>query len=611
MLESLTLIAILTYSKLLTNPLRLQSNVDLVESCADPSVIRGRQPGDKYWYMYCTTDPLNDQDKDRNDFNFRLLPTFRSLDLVNWTYVGDAFKTVPSWGDPTARMWAPKIDYFNGKYYLYYTVTDVKPAVSGEPAGCHDEKAIGVATSSSPTGPWTDLGRPVVEPRRAFRQPADYPCDYAWFWTIDPEVITANTQRYIYYGNYFGGIQVRQLSNDGFTAPAKTAVQVTIPNRYEGSMVVKRNGYYYLFVSATDCCRGPLTGYSIFVGRSKSPTGPFVDREGVSLLAGRVGGTPVLSMNGNRWVGPGHNTIFTDFNGQYWTIYHAVDRNDPYFASAPGFTKRHALLDRLDWINDWPTVRAGLWASDTPQIAPAAQPGEKNKSQDKPPDQPRLGKLIQSLSNEFNGVTLSPQWEWLRQPPTSMYKLTGNTFQFNTQAAELFVNNNTASVLTEPAPDGDYVVETRVKLNLPPEGCCFNFVQAGLVIYGSDNNYVKLVHASIWETRQTEFAKEVDSAQPPVPLTLLSPAHQWRYGNTVVGPPAEWTYLRVLKRTFNNEEEYTAYTSRDGKYWVRGGTWTHNLGVTARIGLVSMGGSGFVANFDYVRTYHYDRPYTR
>jgi arabinan endo-1,5-alpha-L-arabinosidase len=36
---------------------------------------------------------------------------------------------------------------------------------------------------------------------------------------------------------------------------------------------------------------------------------------------------------------------------------------------------------------------------------------------------------------------------------------------------------------------------------------------------------------------------------------------------------------------------------------VRGGVWTHQLGDSARIGLVSMGGASFVANFDYVRVY--------
>src|SRR5215217_6522033 len=104
------------------NPLDIQIPGDgLVESCADPTVIRGQQPGDNYWYMYCTKDPLNDQDRNSGDFNFHNIPMMKSLDLVNWTYVGDAFSTVPSWGEPTSGMWAPEIQFFSGQYYLYYT----------------------------------------------------------------------------------------------------------------------------------------------------------------------------------------------------------------------------------------------------------------------------------------------------------------------------------------------------------------------------------------------------------------------------------------------------------------------------------------------------------
>src|SRR5436853_493320 len=56
------------------NPLSIQIPGDgQVESCADPSLIRGQAPGDKYWYMYCTTDPLNDQDKTGGNFNFHLI----------------------------------------------------------------------------------------------------------------------------------------------------------------------------------------------------------------------------------------------------------------------------------------------------------------------------------------------------------------------------------------------------------------------------------------------------------------------------------------------------------------------------------------------------------
>jgi arabinan endo-1,5-alpha-L-arabinosidase len=136
-------------------------------------------------------------------------------------------------------------------------------------------------------------------------------------------------------------------------------------------------------------------------------------------------------------------------------------------------------------------------------------------------------------------------------------------------------------------------VETKVRINLPAEGCCFNYVRAGLVIYRDDDNFIKLVPVSIYETRQTEFAKEL----APVPADYPC------YGNTVVSSPEELTYLRIVRRSSNAGELYTAYITHNGVDWTRGGTWTHQLGSNARIGFVSMGGSGFQANFDYVHVF--------
>lgn len=562
-----------------TNSLPIQIPDDgMVESCADPTIIRGQTEGDNNWYMYCTTDPLNDEDTSETGFNFRLIPMLRSSDLINWVYMGDAFSARPAWVDSTAGLWAPEIQFLNGQYYLYYTASWTSLPGGGS--------AIGVATSTSPLGPWVDSGTPVVEPH-------DAPCCVgSRRWVFDPEVVNDDEQLYIFYGSYFGGISARTLSADGLHSDPASQTQITIANRYEGPEVVEHDGYWYLFVSATDCCRGPLTGYSVFAGRSDDILGPYIDREGASLLQGRVGGTPVLSMNGNRWVGTGHNSVFQDMNGQYWTVYHAVDRHDPYFAGAVGFTKRPVLLDRVDWVNGWPTVRGGLWASDQQELAPVAEAGTRVKYNVKSPPSDQPGKLIASLSDEFNG-TMGPQWSWVREPDASTYSFSDESFNFDTQAADLFEDSDSASILSEAAPKGNYIVETRVRLNVPAEGCCFNYVQAGLVIYNDDDNYVKLVHVSIWETRQTEFAKELS----PVPTGYP------RYGNTVVGAPGEWTYLRIVRRSNNEGELYTAYTSVDGINWVRGGTWTHQLGDNARIGLVSMGGPGFTANFDYVHVY--------
>lgn len=569
-----------------TNPLPITSAAGLVESCPDPAIIRGQQAGDTDWYLYCTTDPYNGTDRRGGAFNYHLISMFRSHDLIHWRDAGDAFAKRPGWVRGDAYLWAPEVQFWGGRYHLYYTATETNLAGGGS--------AIGVATSANPTGPWADSGAPVVEPQSLPDDPK------VRRWTFDPVVVVdATGQRYLMYGSYIGGVAARRLSADGLHTDPASQTRITAANRYEGAQVVRHGGAYYLFVSATDCCHGPLTGYGVFAGRATSPLGPYIDRDGMPLLDGRVGGTPVLAMNGDRWAGPGHGAVFTDFAGQDWMLYHAIARDDPYFTDAPGFTKRPALLDPIDWIDGWPVVRGGQGASDTPQAAPTAQPGLSGGYTTAKAPVESLGLLVDAFSDDFTTPSLRPQWSWVRPPAVNTYGPTDGTLRFATQAADLFVDTNTASVLTERAPNGDYTVETRVRLDLPPTGCCYDSTQAGLVIYGDDDNYLKLVHVAMGETRQTEFAKE-ESPVPP---------HYPRYGNSVIGAPGEWTYLRIVKRTHDREEWYTAYTSGNGAQWTRGGTWTHHLGRTARIGLVAMGGAGFTANFDYVRVYTIAEPF--
>lgn len=577
-----------------TNPLQITiPSGGQIESCPDPSIIRTMDNANHAtWYAYCTGDPFNDADRDQSGrYNFHKIPMISSTDLVHWTYRGDVFNSTnppPPYAARDSGYFAPDIRYFNNRYYVYYAVTSTNLPGGGS--------AIGVATSQSPVGPWTAAPNPVVEPTPNPCCGPDSRRD-----TIDPAVVTDNAgQKYIFYGSYFGGISARTLSADGFTSNPASTTQITIDNRYEAPYIWKHGGYYYLFASATNCCNGPLTGYSVFAGRSTNILGPYVDREGVSMLDPRVGGTPVISMNGNRWVGPGHNAIYTDFSGQDYFFYHAVDVNRPYFAPAPGFpalTRRPLLQDPLDWdAQGWPMVRGGYWASDTPQPAPAAQPGQRNHYRPRFARDDRPGSLLPAYSDEFNGK-IGPQWSWVRQPAAGIYGTEdGNNFRFNTQDADLYKDNNTASILTEPEPHSNYMVETKVRLDFTPSGCTpeCKFVQSGLLVYRNDDNYVKLDHVSIFDTRQTEFAKEM-SAEP-------------RYGNTVVGPPAPapagYTYLRIVVRhTSATAETYRAYTSDDGSHWVRGGVWTHQLSSNARIGLVSMGGPGFHSYFDYVHVY--------
>jgi arabinan endo-1,5-alpha-L-arabinosidase len=572
-----------------------------VESCADPLVLKGQRPGDDYWYLYCTTDPLNDEDLDAaGDLRFHRIPMMRSTNLVDWTYVGDAFQSLPGWAAPSAALWAPDVVYSStfDQYYLFFVVTDTADSVSGEP-GCTGDNAIGVATGPSPTGPWTFSDEPVVGPRRG--GPG---CNF--LWTFDPETLgdAVTDTGYFYYGSYYGGVfgDTLTLSATG-AAVAGSPTMVALDNKYEGAHVVYRDGYYYLFVSATNCCNGALTGYSVFVGRATNPFGPFVDREGNSLLDAQTGGTPALSMNGNRWVGTGHNSVFVDYDGQWWTMYHAVDRSDPYFETQPGFTKRPAMLDPLDWLHGWPTVRGGAWASDDREPAPAAQPGQRTRYRPHFVREREPGRVLADYSDDFS-AGLEDEWSWIRPPADGTYTVSGGVLRLPIQQAELYQDDNTASVLLREPPRGDYVIETRVRVDVPDSGCCFNYAQAGLIVYGDDDNFVKLTNTSIWNTRQTEWAKEISPVPPG-----------WsRYGNTVVGPPSEeWTYLRIAVERLRGRDRaealgdtasYTAYTSQDGQRWVRGGTWTHSL-ADARIGILAMGQQPdtpgtFTAEFDYV-----------
>lgn len=317
------------------------------DTFADPSVIQAK---DGWWYAYSTADPLRAGDP------YGVMHIARTRDWVNWEYMGTVFNETnrPEWAAPGANLWAPDIRYVQGQYVLYYTVMDTL-------ANPGEDPAIGVATSPSPVGPWTPTDKPIIAPRFL---------DGRFYQTIDPSLFTdIDGQNYLYFGTYNGGVWTAKVSDDGLSATSDYTM-TAIDNRYEGSYVVRHDDWYYLMASSANCCAGPTTGYSVYTGRSKSPLGPFVDADGISLTDSKVGGTIVVTQNGNRWIGAGHHAIATDTSGRDYLVYHALDRNEPWLSEPFGINRRPMLADRLDWINGWPVVRAGAGPSDSPQPAP-------------------------------------------------------------------------------------------------------------------------------------------------------------------------------------------------------------------------------------------------
>jgi arabinan endo-1,5-alpha-L-arabinosidase len=562
-----------------TNPLTLNvSNSLHAVSCADPAILKTQSGNVDTWYLYCTSDALYAGDPNPHYINI-----FQSSDLVNWTYDGNAFPGLPSWANVNgASLWAPAIKYFNNQYYLYYASSKTSLSDNGS--------AIGVGTSASPVGPFTDSGTPVVEP-----EPATNCCSGSYRSTIDPdEIQDASGQRYILFGSFVGGLYVRKLSADGLTSDKSNEQQVAVDNRYEGGNWWFQNGYYYLFASSTNCCNGPLSGYGVFVGRSTTPMGPYVDAQGISMLATNPGGTPVLRMNGNSIVGPGGNVIFTDESGQTYILYHGIPSASPYYTGNVGYTARPGFIDAIDWVNGWPVARGGYGPSDTtaPQPVPAAQPGPANKYSTNlaSPDEARSA--IASSSDDFNETALSAQWSFLHSTPG--YDLANDSYQVASVAYDPVGNMPSVPLLAEAAPPGDYMVETKVDIDLPTSGVGPDYAQAGLLIYGDDNNFIRADVYNNNDTRQVEFIKAETAQQPGYPS----------WGATNLGAASIDTqvtiWLRVVKRNVDSAEHYTAYSSDDGVTWIEGGTWIHSLGSAEKICLYAGNRSGFTATFHYV-----------
>ncbi len=565
-----------------TNPLKLTLPTGgTAVSCADPATIKVQTSGVNTWYLYCTSDALYAGDPATHFINI-----FESKDLVTWTYDGNAFAGLPAWA-PNGLLWAPAIKFFNGQYYLYYT----SPSSNQDALG---GAAIGVGISASPKGPFIDHGTPVVEPEPTLGNC----CNGRDRSTLDPDVVQdTDGQRYISFGSFDGGIFLRKLSADGFTSDGTSEIQIGATNRYEGGNLWQHGPFWYLFASSSNCCNGPLTGYAVFVGRASTPLGPFLDSTGTSMAANNAGGQEVLAQNGNRWLGPGGNVLFTDEAGQDYMLFHAIPADAPVYAGTTSYTARPALIDTVGWDgNNWPFVNGGAGPSTVPRQAPSAQPGVPAVSpiaEDALLDLP--GTAIASLSDEFNGTSLASQWSTLHVTPA--YTFSNGAINLPTVSLDSCCQMSVLPMLVENAPATDYVVEARITMNLPVTGSGYDFAQGELFIYGDDQNFLRSDLFSSATTRQVEFNKQMS----PNPAFAATAGYSNLPGPSVAGGVVS-VYLRIVKRTVDGQATYTAYTSQTGadSDWHRGATWKHTLS-NEKIGIAGGNRAGFIASFDYVR----------
>lgn len=285
------------------------SNPVIDYSLPDPSIIKGE---DGYFYLYATEDIRN-------------LPIHRSKDLVNWEFLGTVFtdENRPDF-EPNGGIWAPDINKIGDKYVLYYSMS-----VWGGEWTC----GIGCAVSDRPEGPFKDCGM-------MFRSNGIKVQN-----SIDPFYIEDNGHKYLFWGS-FRGIYAIELSEDGLSLKSGSSPVQIAGTAYEGTYIHKRGGYYYMFASIGSCCEGLKSTYTTVVGRSTSLFGPYLDKKGQSMMDNHH---EILIHKNDSFVGTGHNSeIVSDNAGTDWLFYHAVSVANP--------DGRVLMLDKIDWIDGWPSV---------------------------------------------------------------------------------------------------------------------------------------------------------------------------------------------------------------------------------------------------------------
>jgi arabinan endo-1,5-alpha-L-arabinosidase len=255
-----------------------------------------------------------------------------STDLISWNYSASPFPNNqwPSWINSyvpafAGTFWAPECRYMNGKYYLYYACSSW-----GVKTSC-----IGLATNKSldpgsDDYEWIDQGVVVFSDASS-----DANC-------IDPSLFEDKEGKlWLTYGSYFGGIRIIEL--DPTTGLSKNSTKYSVASGdCEASYVINHGDYYYLFINRGTCCQGVSSTYHIQVGRSESPTGPFLDKNNHNLNAGY--GSTILGTSGS-FIGPGCLGYYVE-NGIEWATFHYYNGDN---AGAATLAVAGMRWDESDW----------------------------------------------------------------------------------------------------------------------------------------------------------------------------------------------------------------------------------------------------------------------
>ena len=225
---------------------------------------------------------------------------------------------------------APDAIKIGDRYLVGYSTT------GGGLGGGHAGRVVTMWNKTlDPNSP--DFG--YTEPVEVANSLVDEDCD-----AIDIGLLMDDKGRlFCTYGTYFGNIRMVELDpKTGERLAGNQPVDVAID--CEASIMIYRDGWYYLLGTHGTCCDGVNSTYNIVCGRSRNPYGPFVDNVGRDMLAG--GGKMVIAAE-ERLFGAGHF-------GRY-IVEPGVEKMSLHFEADLDRSGRSVLAIRpILWKNGWP-----------------------------------------------------------------------------------------------------------------------------------------------------------------------------------------------------------------------------------------------------------------
>ncbi|WP_112238196.1 ThuA domain-containing protein [Kribbella monticola] len=194
--------------------------------------------------------------------------------------------------------------------------------------------------------------------------------------------------------------------------------------------------------------------------------------------------------------------------------------------------------------------------------------------------------------DEFTGTTLDAcRWSAIVRPDPSAYRVTGGAVEIDTSKGDIYQGTatNPKNLLLQPAPDGNWTIETKV------DASAFNeaYQQAGLMLYADDANYVKLDFLTT-NTSGSAVSRGIE-LRSEVANAIVDPAP-----NASPAPTQGVWYLRLAK----NGTTFTGSYSADGLTWTALPAVTNTAVGSAKFGIYAFGvdqAASKTAKFDYFK----------